>query len=362
MIKDKLKNKRIVSALVVLGLIAVFLIFFAIRGNAPVEAFIVSEGPFSEKIVAIGQLGLEQETTLVAEVSGNIDGVYASESQTVNRGSILLEIEKQVTLDYESAQSEYTRANSRRSYAASAYENAVALYAEGAVSEQEMKAKKLDYETALSQFYSAQLTLQQVAENLSRYKISAPWDAVVLKIYTHVGDYVQAGDPLVDIGSIGGYRISAELDEKYFPYITEGLPVVISVGDGYAGTAAASINNITPKINQNTGTFEIDILLPEDYPYKASNLTVNLEIKVNEAANVIVIPQSYLIEKAGPDKAFVFVYEQGRAIKTPIDIQSGISSTVLVSDGLSAGDILLLPQEGLQDGDTISKYKEANAS
>lgn len=362
MIKDKLKNKKFVSVLSLIVILAIIFVFFVTRGNTPVEAFIVSEGPFSEKIIAIGQLGLEQETTLIAEVSGNVEFVYANENQTVTGGSTLLEIEKQVTLDYESAQSEYNRAYSRKTYTAAAYENTVILYQEGAVSENEMKTKQLDYETALSQFYSAQLALQQVAENLSQYNISVPWDAVILKMYVHVGEYVQVGDPLVDIGSTGGYRIRAELDEKYFPYLTEGLPVTISIGDGYSGAATAKIDNITPKINQNTGTFEIDILLPDDYPYKASNLTVNLEIKVNEEENAIVVPQNYLIEKASPNKAFVFVYQQGKAIKTQIDIQSGISSTVFVSDGLSAGDILLLPQEGLQDGDTISKYKEADAS
>ena len=362
MIKDKLKNKKLVRGLA-LAVVAVMVVFFLLTGRTePVEAFIVSKAPFSEKIIATGQLGLEQELALVAEVSGNVEFLNAKENQILPADSVLLEIEKQTTSEYESAKSEFDRASSRKAYAALAYENTTILYKEGAVSENEMKTKQLDYESALSQFFAAQLALQQVAENLSQYRITVPWDAVVLKIYVNPGDFINVGDRLADIGSTGGYRIRAELDEKYFPYIQKGLPVVISVGDGYSGAATAKIDNITPKINANTGTFEIELLLPEDYPYKASNLTVNLEITVNELDQAIAIPKNYIFGKTGPDKAYVLIYKQGVAVQTQIGIEPGISSSVLVSEGLSEGDILLLPQEGLGDGDAVKKYKEASAS
>lgn len=362
MIKEKLKNKKALIALALVIFVSIAVIFFLTNRHGGVEAFVVSEAPFAEKIIAIGQLGLEQETTLIAEVSGRVEATHTKEGQTTSSGAILLEIENQVTLEYESAQSELSRASSRRAFTSKAYKNAVALYSEGAVSENEMRMIQLDDESALAQFYAAKLKLEQVKEDLSQYLISAPWDAVILKTYVNVGDYVQVGEPLVDIGSVGGYKISAELDEKYFPYISKGLPVAISVGDGYGGIATGSIDNITPKINANTGTFEINILIPHDYLYKASNLTVNLEIKVNEAENAIAIPQNYIIEKVSSDKAFVLVYKQGLAVKTPIATKPGISSTVLVSDGLSEGDVLLLPNDDLKDGDKVKKYKEASAS
>ncbi|NCB41324.1 MAG: efflux RND transporter periplasmic adaptor subunit [Clostridia bacterium] len=366
MLKDKLKNmlknKRVIAFLS-LGVLAVIAsISFLTNNNAPVEAFVVSEGPFAEKIIAIGQLGLENETTLIAQTSGDIHFVNIQEGEVASSGAILFEIENQVDLEYSSAKSEFDRANSRRSYTGTAYENALVLYKEGAVSENEMKTKQLDYESALSQFLAAQLTLQRVEENLSQYSVAAPWDAVVLKTYVSEGDYVQIGEPLADIGGIGGYIISAELDEKYFPYIQKGLPVLISLDDGYSGVANGMIDNITPKINANTGTFEINILLPNDYPYKASNLTVNIEIKVNEKENAIAIPQNYIFEKLSATEAFVLVYKEGKAAKVPIRIQSGISSMVIVSEGILEGDILLLPQEGLQEGDAVKKYKEASAS
>lgn len=362
MIKEKLKNKKIVVIFATALIVVFALIFSLINGKSAVEAFVVAEAPFAEKIIAIGQLGLEQETTLIAETSGTVNFLGFQEGQTISSGAILIEIENLVTLEYEAAQSEFNRASSRRSFAAKTYESARTLYAEGAISGNELKTNQLDYETALSQFYATQLKLQQVSENLSQYRITVPWDAVVLKTYVNVGDYIKVGASLADIGSVGGYKINAELDEKYFPYILKGSPVSISVGDGYAGTAIGFIDNITPKINANTGTFGIKILIPDDYAYKASNLTVNLEIKVNEMENAIVIPKNYILEKVSADKAFVLVYEQGVAVKKSVDTQSGISSSVIVLDGLSEGDILLLPNADLQDGDKVRKYKEASAS
>jgi len=361
-LKNTLKNKKMLAILSLGVLVGIASISFLTNNSAPIEALLVSEGPFAEKIIAIGQLGLEKETTLIAQTSGDIHFVNMQEGAVVSSGAILFEIENQVDLEYASAKSEFDRANSRRSYTGTAYENALVLYKEGAVSENEMKTKQLDYESALSQFFASQLTLQRVEENLSQYRVAVPWDAVILKTYVAVGDYVQVGDPLADIGGIGGYRIRAELDEKYFPYIQKGLPVLISLDDGYSGVATGMVDNITPKINANTGTFEINVLLPNDYPYKASNLTVNIEIKVNEKERAIAIPQNYIFEKVSATEAFVLAYKEGKAVKVPIRIQPGISSMVIVLEGIMEGDILLLPQDDLQEGDTVKKYKEASAS
>ena len=362
MIKEKLKGKKTFVIAGALIFILGALYFGLMGGAAEAEAIVVSEEAFTEKIVAIGQLGLQQETSIIAEVSGEVQSVTVKDGENISTGAIFIEIENQASLEYASAKSEYDRLGSLISYAGTAYNNALALYNEGAVSKVEMQDRKSEYESALSQFASAKLKLEQASASISKYQITVPWDAVVLKTYVAIGDYVQLGSLLADIGSAEGYRISAELDEKYFPYISEGLPVAISVGDGSAGAAIGKIESITPKINENTGTFEIGISLPEAYPYQVSNLTVNLEIITREIESAISIPKTYLFERAKGGDAYVLLYNQGKAVKHLVKIQSGLSSDVVVLDGLSEGDIILYPGEGLKDGDVVKKYREADAS
>ncbi|NCB44198.1 MAG: efflux RND transporter periplasmic adaptor subunit, partial [Clostridia bacterium] len=269
-----------------------------------------------------------------------------------------------VTLEYESANSEYSRLSSLASAARTDYNSAQILYQEGALSRSEFTNKKTAYETVLSQLKAAQLQLQIAEDNRDKYQIRVPWDSLLLKTYVEPGDYVRIGDALAEVGSVGGYRILAELDEKYYPIMEQGLPVLISVGEEHMGETRGEINTFTPQINPNTGTFEINIHVPDAFPYQASNLTVNLEILLLEEENALVIPQGYLLPEGkttGNGEGFVLRYENGTAHKTAVEIDSGFGSNILITRGLQNGDLLLSPVTGLSDGDPVKRYKEGES-
>ena len=365
MISTILKSKR---ALLIIGLIIIItiaaIIFFVSRSE-PTPVFSVTEEPYTEKIIAVGQLGLEQETTLVAEVNGTVDKFMANPGETITSGNLLIEIENQAGLEYASAKSEYDRLVSLQSISRIDYNNASTLYNEGAISKSDMLLKKTAYETSVSQLRSAKLQLELAQDNKGKYNITVPWDSILLKSYVSPGDYVRTGDSLAEIGSVGGYKILAELDEKYFPYVKNNMPVMISVGDGNQGETEGSIDNITPQIDKNTGTFEILISVPDGFPYQASNLTVNLKIVLLQKDKAIVIPQNYLIQEddtQGTSETYVLINKNGKAIKTYVEIQPTLSAKILILKGLKPGDMLISPDSGIKDGDSVKKYKESDAA
>lgn len=365
MITNLLKNKKflIASSLAVILLIVV--IVFFVSKDATVAVFTVNEEPYTEKIIAVGQLGLEQETTLVAETNGTIEKFLAKPGETIALGSLLIQIENQVNLEYAAAKSEYDRLISLQSISRNDYNNASTLYKEGAISKSDMLLKKTAYEASSSQLGAALLQLELANSNKGKYNISVPWDSVLLKSYVSPGDYVRIGDSLAEIGSVGAYKIITELDEKYFPYIKNDMTVLISVGDGKEGETKGSIDNITPQIDENTGTFEVRIAVPDGFPYQASNLTVNLEIILSQNDNALVIPQNFLIKDENTKigiKPNVLVYDKGKAVKTSIEIQATLSNKVIVLKGLKPGTMLVSPDSGIQDGEKIRKYKEGDAA
>jgi len=403
------KRKKLAAGGVIILVIAVAA-FFILNDDKSIEAVKAMSGPYTEKIVAVGQLGLSQETTLVSEVSGTVREITMQEGGTLNAGSVLIQIDEGdlayqleereaayldsaaqynnlVSFEYASAKGEYDRLTSLKSQTESAYRDSEKLYNEGAISKSTMLSAKATYESVLSQWTTARLRLEALGpggslrnagasrlqgaealynkarDNADDYRIVVPWDSVVLKTYVAVGDSVQPGQTLADIGGTGGFTVSADLDEKYFPYLTKGLPVDIFVGDDRTKGVEGSIENITPQINPNTGTFAIAIALPDDFPYQASNLTVNLEIMLREIESAIQIPAAYLLRDNDTDpETYVFVYQNGSAEKRTVKTEAGLSSFILITEGLSDGDIVLSPSDGLSDGDRVNKYEEADAS
>jgi RND family efflux transporter MFP subunit len=175
-----------------------------------------------------------------------------------------------------------------------------------------------------------------------------------LQSYVEPEDYVQAGQVLADIGQQGGYYVNTELDEKYFPYIRVGLPAYVSVGEDQVGMVEGSIDVVSRKINESTGTFKVRIAMPEEFPYQASNLTVNIEILLQSEQDALVVPNSYLIRE---EATSVFLYQDGKAVKTPIEAIMGPGAKAVITKGLKAGDVLIKPVSELKDGDSVKVSK-----
>lgn len=399
------KRKR----LAVTGLIiAVISVFFLLNGKSggEVEAITVEPQKYQEKIIAVGQLQLAKETTLVSEVSGEIQTVGAEEGAVLSAGSIIISIRNDdlkfqleqkkagyenadaqykylLDYDYAAAKGDLTGLTTKKDQAKKAYEAADALYRQGAISQLDYLNYKADYETALAawnaaklkvaslgeggtlrsssaaQLESARISYESALNDQKKYEITVPWDSVLLKAYVSEQDYVSQGDRLADIGEAGSSHVFTELDEKYFPYLSKGMKAVVSVGDpGTAEGTEGYVDVISPKINAETGTFEVRIGLPDQFPYLASDLTVNIEILIREQENAIVISDRFLADREGS----VYLYRNGKAVETSIRYERGPSSNLLVTEGLKAGDTIIKPDSSVKDGKAVKVNKRGGAS
>lgn len=402
-----LKKKRITLVLSALAAVAVLFIYFSVSGDiGEADALKIQLQPYTEKIIAVGQLQPARETTLVSEVSGEIQSIGAGEGDVVSEGSVLISINdsdqdfqlEQKKANYENADAEYrhlidfdfqaakedlTGQTTRKEQALVSYEAAVKLYAEGAMSQVDFLEYKSDYETALAAWNTARLKVESLSEggalrnsayarlqsarssyegalsDQTNYRIAVPWNSVLLKLYVSEYDSVRPGDSLADIGEAGSYHVVTELDEKYYPYLSEGMMAVITL-DGQESHKGAEgvVKVITPKINSETGTFEVKIALTDEFPFQASDLTVHVEIITREEEDAVVIPEQFLVER----QSVVYLYQNGKAVETPIKFESGASSNLLVIDGLKEGDIIVRPDAGLQDGKAVKIREGEEAS
>lgn len=399
------RKKALIAILILLILIVALLVSINVAKSGTLEAMTLASQDYEEKIVAVGLLQLEQETSLTAEVSGVVEVVNGKEGDLFPAGSVIIQIddkdqgfsleEKQasyldaeaqyshlVEFDYQAAKEELNRLTSVKDQAKKTYDDAKQLYEEGAISQSAYTEQKLNYEAALAQWNTAKLNLQALSEggalrsgaqsrvqsakatyeraldSNSNYQITVPWDSVLLQSYVEPQDYVQAGQVLADIGQQGGYYVNTELDEKYFPYIRVGLPALISIGEDRVGMVEGNIDIVSRKIDETTGTFKVRIAMPEEFPFQASNLTVNIELLLQSKQNALVVPNEYLLY--GEDTS-VFLYQNGKAVLTPVEVSVGPSAKAVITKGLEDGDVLIKPVSDLQDGDQV-KISKGDAS
>jgi len=400
-----MKRKIIIAAVAALTIIILLFAFGSGKATGGIDSIVIQQQDYQEKVIEAGQLKLAGETTIVAGVTSTVEDITVAEGDLISAGGVLIKLDDSgqsfqveqnkanyldararysqiVNFDYNAANQELKRLGSVKDQALDSYEDAKILYSEGAISQYELNQAKTSYDTAMSQWITAGLKVAALSSDGAQrasayeqmqaaralydnalkeaadYRITVSKESILLKSYVKEGDYVRPGDPLADIGEANSYYVVAEIDEKYFPYVSKGkTKAAVYVGDNRTNAVSGTVTGITPKINKDTGTFELTIGIAKWFPYQASDLSVNIEIMLMEQKQAISIPAQYLSEDNtdmdSQNAAIVYIFENGKAKSRDIKIQRRPSSTVLVTDGLEPGEIIIKPYSGIKDGDAI---------
>jgi membrane fusion protein (multidrug efflux system) len=94
---------------------------------------------------------------------------------------------------------------------------------------------------------TAQAALDRAELNLSYTRITAPDDGVVTKVeQLHVGDYIQAANPVFALVSTHDVWVEANFKEDQLTYMRSGQPATVTI-DAYPGrTFQAQVSSIAP--------------------------------------------------------------------------------------------------------------------
>ncbi len=90
----KMTRKRaLIGSIIALALIVLLPVSISLAKSGTLEAMTLTTQEYEEKIVAVGLLQLEQETSITAEVSGVVQSVNGQEGDVFLAGSVILQID-----------------------------------------------------------------------------------------------------------------------------------------------------------------------------------------------------------------------------------------------------------------------------
>lgn len=386
-------KKWLVRILIPVFLLAAFLVY---RNLAPrkVDYFVLEPRNFLETLVAAGRVKFSQEVTMAFQVPGIVETITVKEGERVKAGDLLLTLEdasernrvhlakaeldlaeinlKRLT-DYqrELIQEEYRRAEINRRAAFDQYEQAKLLFERGSIPEEELKNTERNWETALSLANSARLNLENIQENgpgfleakaqverarlqlaqaeieLQKRSLFAPMDGIVISLQKSPGEFTQAGETVLVLGS-NPFQVVTNVDERQYKKIQPGMKALVSEQANPEKTVLeASISQISPSIDPAQGTIEVTLLLDDDTITPKPNAAVNVEIVVREEKGALVFPRRYLVEGN-----VVWVEKEGKAYPQIL------SDVTVFNDWVKTGELLpgtvLLDPKGLRAGKRVT--------
>ncbi len=301
----------------------------------------------------------ETEVTLSAQRTGRVIMLPVKEGDTVKAGALIARLD----LTEESVQTENALAQSRATFeeAGKNLKRSEDLFSKGMIAQQDLDAVRKTYEVAKSQFQSS---VADAGVKRDYSVIKAPFNGVIAKKYSEVGELLLPGKQIVQIVNPDRVYVLATIDEVDVGRLRIGQPVTISV-DAFPGEKfKGEVRRISPIVSGGkleTRTADVWIYFNEKQNRIKPGMSADVEILVSVLQNVLSVPSQAVIDRGG--KKQVYVAES--AVLKPGDktvaklktVQTGETnwSFTQITGGLSSGEyIITTPEaEGLKDGSNV---------
>jgi HlyD family secretion protein len=190
--------------------------------------------------------------------------------------------------------------------------------------------------------------------------VPAPIDGVVLRLLAESAQVVTPGTPLVELGDPADIEIVVHLLSSDAVAIGPGAPATLT--DWGGPSLNASVRRVDPAgytkvsalgIEEQRVDAVLDILDPrETWQGLGHSFRVMVHIETWSGADVVLVPIAALFRRGADWNVFRIV--DGRAVLTRIVIDHRNQTFAEVTDGLKAGDLVILhPSDKVSDGASV---------
>lgn len=184
--------------------------------------------------------------------------------------------------------------------------------------------------------------------------VEAPISGVVTELFIKEGDNVDYGKHLFTIAQINRMKAKIWASDEEVVQLKVGMSAVIKINDN---VITGRISEIALAKDMDKKAFGVEVQFDNPNRMLKSGMTSDLNITVYKKPNTIIIPRNFIKTELG--KHFVFIDNNGIAVRRDIVIGEEADINVEVINGLQAGDKLITDGVALvKDG---AKIKVTNS-
>lgn len=350
-------TKYIVFALLALFLIGTFVLLYSKSRPEKVSynEVTVSRDTVRRTTVLTGKIIPRNEVNIKPQINGIVAELLKEAGQQVQANEVIAKLKVIPDMNsLSSAQSRVRLAEINLKQAKTNYDREKNLYDKQLVSAEEYDQVLQAYNQAKEEKAAAQDALEVIRDGVSSSNatgsstlVRSTISGLILDIPVKVGNSViqantlNEGTTVATIANMNDLIFDGNIDETEVGTLSEGMPMVITIGALQNFSFEATLEYIAPKAVENNGTNQFEIKAAVKVQQEGrirSGYSANAEIVLEEKDDVLCIPESTL-EFEGED---TFVYLKDGDDYTRTKVTTGISDGVNIEilDGIKEGDVL----------------------
>jgi len=365
--------KLIVAAIIALIFIGTFVFLWQKSQPKELQYLELSTGMDSIRKTTIitGKIEPRNEVNIKPQISGIIAELYKEPGQYVNAGDIIAKVKVIPDMaQLSSAESRVRLSDINLRQVETDFKRMESLYKQKLVSDEEFEKSRQQLRQAREENAAANDALEVVRDGVSKSNASASStlirstiSGVILDVPVKVGNSVinsntfNDGTTIATVANMKDLIFRGNVDETEVGQLVIGVPMKITIGALQDMQFDATLEYISPKATMSNGAnqFEIKAAVAVSTDGKVrSGYSANAEIVLDEAENVLCVPES-AIEFSG-DSTFVYLVNNEGSQKTYERryVETGLSDgvNIEIKKGLKLGDRVRGPQIITDDNET----------
>lgn len=298
-----MKTRRLLLPLLLLGLLAAC----GRQGDKAPTTYQTAPVEKRDITVAVEAAGLIEPSVTVelkSKASGQILDIQGETGQVVQKGTLLVQIDKrnpQNSLAQASAQLEAAKA--RRAIAEAQSKRAEKLLAERIINDVDFEQSQLESANAKSEVVRSQVAVETARIQLDDTDLRAPITGTIIEKLVEEGQVISS--PIMDVGGgtlllkmadLTSVEVRTLVDETDIGKITPGQAAVVTVTAFPNQPFRGVVQKIEPQANANqtVTTFAVRIVLKNDSGLLKPGMNADVAIMVTERKDVLAVPTGAL--------------------------------------------------------------------
>mgnify|MGYP006132228099 FL=1 len=304
-----------------------------------VESIELEKEIFNHFVSFQGSIETDKNVVIYPEIPGLLKKIHVKEGQQVTEGTLLAEISDGGLID------QLDQLKLQLKLAKTTYNRQKRLWNQKIGSEIQFLQAKTNY-------LSLQKSVSQMNDQVTKTKITAPFDGIIDHIIADSGSNLSPGmTPILRVVNLDQMKVAAEIPEMHLPNIQKNTSAIVSVpvlGIQF-NEVVANVGNF---INPNNRSFRVEISINNENGALKPNMTA--EIKVNDYKNpeAILVPIKDVLENQNGE-SYVYLLEVSdeandiyKVVKTFVKLGKTSDNKIEIIEGLEAGDKIV--EEGIR--------------
>ncbi|QEX25259.1 MexH family multidrug efflux RND transporter periplasmic adaptor subunit [Hypericibacter adhaerens] len=294
--------------------------------SIPVEASPVETASIDLVIPAVGTLRSNESIRVAPEIPGRLAEILVQEGQKIDEGTVIARLDQSVY------RAELEQAQSGLDLAKADVERYKKMRAGEVASEQSMQRAVAALNENLARIALAQA-------NLAKTELRAPFDGVLGLRRVSLGDYLDAGDVIINLEQVDPLKVDFRVPEIYYTTVNLGQTIKLAIDALPGETFEGTIYAMDPLIDAGGRAIVLRAHVPNSLDKLRPGLFARVSLVYDTHPNALLVPESAIVP-FGSQK-FVFRVVDGKAVQTAVKVGEYINDKVEVLEGLKAGELVV---------------------